>query len=94
MRPLAVINGILLGSSLSIAVSLAMVLAVFLIIGDDYPRLQDEFRPLLHSMLIFLGMTIVSAASFYSLLTVHPARWWAQLLMWAGFLATGAYFWP
>ena len=74
MRPLTMITGILLGSCLAISVSLALVLIVFLVLGDDYPRLQHEFRPLLMSLVIFLVMTIISAGSFYSLLIRHPAR--------------------
>ncbi len=88
------ITGILLGSCLAISVSLALVLIVFLVLGDDYPRLQHEFRPLLISMIIFLGMTIISAGSFYSLLTRHRARLVAQALMWLGFAATAWYYWP
>ncbi len=93
MRPLTVITGILLGSCLAITVSLAAVLFVFLILGDDYPRLEHEFGPLLSSVSIFFGMTIVSAVSFYALLINHAARWWGQALMWAGLVATGWYFW-
>jgi len=92
MRPLAVINGVVLGSCLSIAVSLAAVMCVYLMLGDDYPRLQSEFRPLLASTLIFLGMTIISAASFYTLLTKRKARLGFQLAMWAGLLATSWYY--
>ena len=92
MRPLTVITGILLGSCLAITISLGAVLIVFLILGDDYPRLQSEFRPLLSSVFIFLVMTIISAASFYTLLINHPARWWAQALMWSGLAATSWYF--
>jgi len=94
MRPLTMINGILLGSCLAISVSLAMVLIVFLVLGDEHPRLQHEFRPLLTSMLIFLGMTVISAASFYSLIINHRARVWAQGLMWLGMAVTTWYYWP
>jgi len=94
MRPLMVINGFLLGSCLSIAVSLLLVLVVFVVIGDDHPRVQSEFRPLLSSMCIFLGMTIISAGSFYSLVIGHRSRFWLQGLMWAGLAATGFHFWP
>jgi hypothetical protein len=52
MRPLTVITGILLGSCLSIAFSLAAVMFVFLILGDDYPRLSHEIRPLFISFAI------------------------------------------
>ena len=94
MRPLTMITGILLGSCLAISVSLALVLIVFLVLGDDYPRLQHEFRPLLISMIIFLGMTIISAGSFYSLLMKLRVRFAAQGLMWLGLAATTWYYWP
>ena len=94
MRPLTMITGILLGSCAAIAVSLALVLIVFLLLGDEHPRLQHELRPLLTSMLIFLGMTAISAASFYSLLIDHRARLVAQGVMWLGLLGTAWYYWP
>ncbi len=94
MRPLTMITGILLGSCAAITISLALVLIVFLLLGDEHPRLQHEFRPLLTSMLIFLGMTAISAASFYSLLIGHRARIAAQGMMWLGLLGTAWYYWP
>ena len=94
MRPLTMITGILLGSSAAITISLGLVLIVFLLLGDEHPRLQHEFRPLLHSMLIFLGMTAITAASFYSLLIGHRARFAAQGLMWAGLAGTVWYYLP
>ena len=94
MRPLTMLTGILLGTCLSISVSLMLVLIVFLVLGDEYPRLQHEFRPLLASMIIFLGMTIISAASFYSLVIGHSGRYLAQALMWLGLAATTWYYWP
>ena len=94
MRPLTVITGILLGSCLAITVSLAAVLFVFIVLGDDYPRLQHEFKPLLHSMLIFLGMTTISAVSFYTLIISHRARYWALAIMFIGLAATIWYYLP
>ncbi len=94
MRPLTMITGILLGTCLSIFVSLMLVLVVFLVLGDEYPRLQHEFRPLVASMTIFLGMTTISAASFYSLLIRHRGRHMAQVLMWLGLAATIWYYLP
>jgi uncharacterized membrane protein len=94
MRPLTVITGILLGSSLSIAFSLAAVLLVFTILGDEHPRLNREFGPLLASLSIFTVMTAISAASFYTLLRNHTLRWYLQALMWLGFVAAGVYYWP
>lgn len=94
MRPLTVITGILLGSSFSIAFSLAAVLIIFTVLGDDYPRLSHEYGPLLASFSIFTAMTLISAVSFYTLVKHHAARWPAQIAMWAGFVATTWYYLP
>jgi len=94
MRPLTVITGILLGSCLSIAFSLAAVMFVFLILSDDYPRLNHEIRPLSVSFAIFTAMTATTALSFYALLKDHAARWPLQGVMWLALAATGTYFWP
>lgn len=94
MRPLTVITGIMLGSSLSIAFSLAAVLIIFSVLGDDYPRLDHEFGPLLASFSIFTVMTAISAVSFYALVKHHAGRWVAQAVMWLGFIVTGYYYWP
>jgi hypothetical protein len=94
MRPLTVIVGILLGSCLAISVSLAGVLFVYFVLGDKYPRLQQEFQPLLAAILIFSAMTIISGASFYTLLTAHRARYWAFGLMLTGLAATIWYYLP
>jgi len=94
MRPLTVVTGILLGSCLSISFSLAAVMLVFLILGDDYPRLRHEIRPLFASFAIFTAMTAISALSFYTLLQEHSARWTIQGAMWLSLIATGVYFWP
>jgi hypothetical protein len=94
MRPLLVINGIVLGSCLSIALSLAMVLVVFLIIADEYPRVESELRPLALSMVIFVGMTTISAGSFYTLAKDHRYKRPGQFLLLAGLSATLWYYWP
>ena len=94
MHPLTVITGIVLGSCLSISVSLGAVLVIFLVLRDDYPRLGDEFGALINSLLIFSAMTVISGLSFYSMLIRHGWRRGAQILMWLGVVATGSYYWP
>jgi len=94
MRPLTVITGIVLGSCLSIAFSLGAVLLIFIILGDDYPRLGQEYGSLLASLSMFTAMTAISAVSFYALIKHHPARWAAQAAMWAGLSGVGIYYWP
>jgi hypothetical protein len=94
MRPLAVITGIIAGSCVAITVSLGAVMLIYLILGDDYPRVRYEFRPLLASTLLFLGMTAISAASFYTLLINHRWANVLQVLVWAGVAATAWYYIP
>jgi hypothetical protein len=94
MRPLHAVTLIILGSCFAIGFSLGAVLIVVLVLGDEYPRLQAEFRPLLKSFILFLGMTAISAASFYGLVITHRLRYWGQGAMWLGLLAVGWYYWP
>jgi len=94
MRPLSAVTLIILGSSFAITFSLTAVIIVVLVLGDEYPRLQREFDPLLQSALIFFGMTLISAASFYTLAKNLAYRYWVQAAMWLSLLGIGWYFWP
>lgn len=94
MRPIAVVTLIVLGSCFAVMVSLAAVITIVLVLGDEYPRLQREFEPLLESLGIFVGMTLISAASFYGLLKNHPLRFLGQGAMWLGLIVTGWFYWP
>lgn len=94
MRPLTVITGILLGSSFSIAFSLAGVMCIFFILGDDHPRLNNEIRPLFNSFAIFTAMTAVTATSFYTLIKDLAGRWPAQGVMWLSLFSIVFYYWP
>jgi len=94
MRPLTVITGIVLGSCLSITVSLGAVIVIFMVLGTDHPRIAHESTGLATSALIFLALTAISAASFYTLVKDHRTRWWWQVAMWLALAATVAYFLP
>jgi hypothetical protein len=94
MRPLSAFTLVILGSCFAIMVSLAAVIVVVLVLGDEYPRLQHEFVALRNSFVLFLGMTAISTMSFYTLLKNHASRYWAQAGMWVGLVLTGAYYWP
>lgn len=82
MKPLTVITGIILGSSSSIFIGLTVVLFLFAVVGQDDPRVQDQFSPLIQSTLVFLLLTGVSVWSFITLVREHRTRWWAQLALW------------
>jgi hypothetical protein len=94
MRPLSAVTLIILGSCFAITFSLTAVIIVVLVLGDEYPRLQREFDPLLQSAVLFFSMTLISAASFYTLAKNHRLRYWLQGAMWLGLLGIGFYYWP
>lgn len=94
MRPISVVTLIILGSCFAIMVSLSAVIIIVLVLGDEYPRLQAEYKSLLHSLIIFVGMTAISATSFYALLKNHRYWYLSQAAMWVGLLSTGLYYWP
>lgn len=94
MRPLTVLIGIILGSSVAIALSLTMVLIVFLILVGDAPQLRTELRPLLESAAVFTALAAIAAASFAG--SVRQLRWrrWAMGALWAGLGLVGWLYWP
>jgi len=94
MQPLAVVTGILLGSSLAISLGLAVVAFLFFLLGDDYPQLATEFRPLLESTGLFVTQTALCAWGFIGLIKHRPWRWYAQAAMWVGLCLILLYYWP
>ncbi len=94
MRPIAAITLIILGSCVAITISLAAVVIIVLVLGDEYPRLQREFEPLRESLALFVGMTAISALSFYGIIKNHSLRYLGQGAMWLGVLLTGWFYWP
>lgn len=94
MRPLTIITGIVLGSAFAISFGLAVVSLIFLILGDDNPRVESESRGLASSLAIFLVLTAIAAVSFFSLLKKHRLWYVFQLLLWAGVVCIGLWYRP
>ena len=94
MSPLAVLTGIIMGSAVTIAIGLAMVLVVFLSLSGDQPALAREYGRLLVSFALFLGLSLVSGYAFAATLRPRPWLWYAQGGTWAGILAIAWYYWP
>ncbi len=94
MRPIAALNLIILGSCFAITVCLAAVSIVVLLLGDEYPQRNYELAALLQSLLLFLVMTLISAASFYANAKNHRMRHLAQVVMWLGLAATTWFYLP
>ena len=94
MRPFTVVLGILVGSLFSISFSLSVVLLIFWILRDYDPRFTAEMPELVRAVLIFAVLTSTAAASFVG--TVRQRKWRhvGLVMLWAGLLLTGFYYWP
>jgi hypothetical protein len=94
MRPLVVLLGIVMGSTVSIAVALLLTGVVFLLLPEYGERLADERRPLLLACLLSAALATVAATSFYA--EAKARRW--RFLAHGGLLAMLAIatwtYWP
>jgi hypothetical protein len=78
MRPLVVLLGIVMGSTVSIAAALLMTAVVFLLLPEYGARLGDERRPLMAACLLSVVLAAAAAASFYAELKQRPWRFLAH----------------
>lgn len=83
MRPLTVLNAIVLGSSVAITFGLVATLIIFLVLSGETPRFREELPLLARYAAIFVGLTTLAAVSFIGLARNRPWRRWAHLAMWA-----------
>ena len=72
MRPLVVLLGIVMGSTVSIAAALLMTGLVFLLLPGYGERLADERAPLMVACALSVILAGVAATSFYGELRVAP----------------------
>lgn len=94
MRPLTVLNAIVLGSAAAITFGLTAVLVIYLILQGRHPQLAQELGALARSSAQFAVLTVISGASFIGLVKNLRWRWFAQGAMWLMVLAIGAVYWP
>ncbi|MDX1453892.1 MAG: hypothetical protein R3217_00385 [Gammaproteobacteria bacterium] len=94
MRPITVLNAILLGSFLALFLGTAVTLFIFALIGPEAPSIKGEFGPLSIYCGIFFVLTLACAASFLGHLKKRPWRWLAQAVELVGLAAAIWYFLP
>lgn len=94
MRPLAVILGIVLGSTVSLTVGLAMSWIVLLFMPDNAAQVAAEKAPLSMAIALFAGAAALSAASFYGELKSLRWRPVAHLALLAMLGLVGWIYWP
>jgi hypothetical protein len=73
MRPLVVLLGIVMGSTVSIAAALLMTGLVFLLLPGYEERLADERAPLLLACTLSVILAGVASTSFYG--ELRTRRW-------------------
>jgi len=78
MRPLVVLLGIVMGSTVSIAAVLLLVGLVFLLMPDYSARLYEERAPLLAACLLTVPLAAAAWASFYGELRIRGWRYAAH----------------
>ena len=95
MRPITVINLIILGSSLAISICLIVVWAILSLTAMD-PALADRVGPELKALPIhialFIPLTIVCTVSFLTMQKQKPSRWFWQLAMWGSLCGLGFFY--
>jgi peptidoglycan biosynthesis protein MviN/MurJ (putative lipid II flippase) len=88
MTPLVFLNGVLLGTSASIAFGLCVVMLLFAMLGKGSPQVAPEWDVLSTYTVIFIVMTALCAFSFIGHLKKRHWRWYAQFAMGVGLMAT------
>jgi len=78
MRPLVVLLGIVMGSTVSIAAALLLTGVVFLLLPEYGARLDEERSPLLAACLLSVLLAAIAAASFYGELRKRSWRYAAH----------------
>lgn len=93
MKPLAVLNGIFLGSAFSIAVGLLVVVLLYTI-NIEYDYIREQIPDLLVHAAIFMTLTGVTAVGFYGVLRERWWQWYGQLTVFASLAAIVVHYWP
>jgi hypothetical protein len=94
MGPLTVVFGIILGSGAAIVLGLLVVLLNFWLLGDEYPWINGEVRPLLAAVGLFMLLTTAAAFSFYGSLRKRPWTSAAALTLLGTLTMVGVFYWP
>lgn len=94
MRPLGFLTGVVLGSAASIALVLAMIVVIFALSAGHRPEVGREYPALLVSAGLFAVLAAAAGTAFVGLQRERPWRWLAQVAMWLAIAAIGWYYWP
>lgn len=94
MGPMGFLTGVVLGSAASIALVLAMVVVIFAVNAGAGGAVRTEYPALLAGAGLFALLAVASAAAFLGLLRRSRWRWLAQAAMWLVFAGVAWHYWP
>jgi hypothetical protein len=94
MRPLTILIGIVMGSTVSLAVGLLGTWIVILFLPQDAERFAPEHAALLRAIAIFTALAASTAFSFYGDLRARSWRLTAHALSLLLLAATIWAYWP
>jgi hypothetical protein len=94
MGPLGFLTGVVLGSAASIALVLAMVVVIFALSSGVHPEIGAEYPRLLATAGLFAVLAGIAGAAFAGLQRGRSWRWYAQAAMWLALAMLGWYYWP
>jgi hypothetical protein len=94
MRPLVVLLGIVMGSTVSIAAALLLTGVVFLLLPEYSARLAEERQPLTVACLLSVLLAGVAAMSFYGELRERSWRYAAHGALLAVLAVALWTYWP
>jgi len=86
--------GIVMGSTLSISVALALTGIVFLLLPEHADRLASERAPLLRALTLAVALTALAATSFVGEIRLRRWRPAAHLALALGLVCAGWVYWP
>lgn len=94
MRPLAILLGIVMGSSVAVAVALGMTAIVFLFLPEYHARIDPERLSLYRGLAWSWSLAVVGAAAFIGEVRGRPWRRVPQLLLLTLVLLLAWIYWP
>jgi hypothetical protein len=94
MRPLTILIGIVMGSTVSLAVGLLGTWIVILFLPQDAERFAPEHAALLQAVAIFTALAASSAFSFYGDLRARSWRLRAHIVSLVLLATTIWIYWP
>jgi hypothetical protein len=94
LSPLGFLTGVVLGSAASIALVLAMVVVIFAFTAGGQPAVGLEYPGLLAAAGLFGMLAVASALAFVGLQRERRWRWLAQGAMWVALGLIVLYYWP